>query len=421
MIAGILNESRGLSRIEDATGSMNDLPTVYGYKAYHKKDKFLVYGGDPVSSDIAFSKLLGEFLERQQLCDPYFTHSTKDISLSELKSIFNVNFPYEYHEFTESQNKEMPEIAFNMDHKIRAIKVKDIITNKNVLYPESIFFYGDWIRGEKFILKEANSNGAAGGFTVEMARKNALYELIERDAFLLFWYTKSKAQEILIDENFGDRNLSLINRVHKYGISFRFYNITSDISVPTVLLKAVDNLSKDKKVFVTCSTRSSFEEAINVVINEGYQMLHIFDKRMNLEEYFYDFDKNEIDLDLGRVNAHERVRVTFGKNSNIMDFLEGEKISLKELKDLEIEDKSSSILEKMKQAISNINVYEYISKDPLLKQIGYVVLKEYSPQMLSLYLRERFATPISRRIEQFKKHKGDNTPYVINNFPHPYP
>ncbi|MCY3884586.1 MAG: TOMM precursor leader peptide-binding protein [Gammaproteobacteria bacterium] len=79
----------------------------------------------------------------------------------------------------------------------------------------------------------ADSNGCAAGNSVEEAILQGFYELVERDAFAIWWYNRLKVPEIDI-HSFDDDFLSgARDYYHKRDREIWILDITADINIPT--------------------------------------------------------------------------------------------------------------------------------------------------------------------------------------------
>ena len=79
----------------------------------------------------------------------------------------------------------------------------------------------------------ADSNGCAAGNTLEEAILQGFFELVERDAFALWWYNRISRPEVHL-ESFGDEYLACAQDYYrKYDRDLWVLDITSDLGIPT--------------------------------------------------------------------------------------------------------------------------------------------------------------------------------------------
>ena len=80
---------------------------------------------------------------------------------------------------------------------------------------------------------QADSNGCAAGNTVEEAIVQGFLELVERDAYAIWWYNQSQRAEVDLD-HFNDSYVQdLKNQLADTGRKLWVLDITSDLGVPT--------------------------------------------------------------------------------------------------------------------------------------------------------------------------------------------
>ncbi|MFJ3406197.1 TOMM precursor leader peptide-binding protein [Promicromonospora sp. NPDC090134] len=104
-----------------------------------------------------------------------------------------------------------------------------------VLVPEHVAFWHETGTGARFFYE--SSNGCAVGGTLEEAALHGLCEVIERDAFLLAWYSRSRLREVVLDlQDPGLADLApAVDLLAERGLRLRVLDLTSDFGVPVAL------------------------------------------------------------------------------------------------------------------------------------------------------------------------------------------
>lgn len=105
------------------------------------------------------------------------------------------------------------------------------LQERPILVPEHVAYWHGGQGQPKFLYE--SSNGCAVGGSLEEAALYGLFEVIERDAFLLTWYSQTRLQEIRLDtlpEMGHVRDL-----VAERGLTLKVLDMTSDFGVPTAL------------------------------------------------------------------------------------------------------------------------------------------------------------------------------------------
>jgi len=85
----------------------------------------------------------------------------------------------------------------------------------------------------------ATSNGLAAGRDLPSAILAGLYELIERDAFVIGWLNRIPARRIVFDEKEGNVGI-IVQHYRRYGVEIAAFDITTDIAVPAIMGLAID-------------------------------------------------------------------------------------------------------------------------------------------------------------------------------------
>lgn len=95
----------------------------------------------------------------------------------------------------------------------------------------------------------ATSNGLAAGPTLQSAILSGLYELIERDAFLINWMNRLPAPRVDYSTATG---IATRIRSHyaRFGVEAAVFDITNDIGVPVMMAMALDHSGNGPSVVI---------------------------------------------------------------------------------------------------------------------------------------------------------------------------
>jgi ribosomal protein S12 methylthiotransferase accessory factor len=85
---------------------------------------------------------------------------------------------------------------------------------------------------------QVTSNGLAAGATLTDASLHAVFELVERDAFMLTWFGHLPAKRIILDETLPDGISGVLERLEELGATVECYEINAGIDIPVVLCVA---------------------------------------------------------------------------------------------------------------------------------------------------------------------------------------
>lgn len=102
---------------------------------------------------------------------------------------------------------------------------------RRVLVPEHVAYWHAGRAQERFLYE--SSNGCAVGGTLPEAVLYGLFEVVERDAFLLAWYSRTRLR--LIEGADDPDLLHLSDLLTERGLTLRLFDLTSDLGIPTVL------------------------------------------------------------------------------------------------------------------------------------------------------------------------------------------
>lgn len=109
----------------------------------------------------------------------------------------------------------------------------DLGGDRQVLVPEHAAYHGVHRPGAGRFLFESSS-GCAVGSCLEEAVLHACLETIERDAFLLTWYTGAPPAALTMPPDVDPVTRHLVDRIAAEGYTLRLFDITSDIGVPVI-------------------------------------------------------------------------------------------------------------------------------------------------------------------------------------------
>ncbi|MET7328998.1 TOMM precursor leader peptide-binding protein [Nonomuraea sp. NPDC005650] len=105
-----------------------------------------------------------------------------------------------------------------------------------LLVPAAITYYHLIDQAGRFV--QECSNGCASGGCLEEAILHAILELIERDAFLIAWYTKLRLREIDPYSCTTVRSRLMMDRISMYGYDIRLFDARIEFPMPVVVVVA---------------------------------------------------------------------------------------------------------------------------------------------------------------------------------------
>lgn len=124
---------------------------------------------------------------------------------------------------------------FDVNQKYRWVWAYELTQNRKVLVPEQLAYYFVPARNDSPLFAFEVSNGCALGGSLAEAIYYGLFEVIERDAFLLTWYRGIQIPLIEIPENGFGLLWAEIRRFELMtGMKIEFYDCTTDNGIPAV-------------------------------------------------------------------------------------------------------------------------------------------------------------------------------------------
>jgi thiazole/oxazole-forming peptide maturase SagD family component len=176
--------------------------------------------------------------------------------------------------------------VFNSDLAMHWTRARSPLGDEVLVPAQDIWFSVQDLPGEPAFI-EQSTNGCALGSSVEEAALFALFEAIERDAYLLMWYLQRPCAEIdpdsIEDESFQILRCRWELEFRDY--SFHLFDITADTAVPAVAAMAVRRRGQGPKTFHGAAARLSAGHACRVALEDIASFSHHMDetrRRMSL-------------------------------------------------------------------------------------------------------------------------------------------
>jgi ribosomal protein S12 methylthiotransferase accessory factor len=126
------------------------------------------------------------------------------------------------------------------------------------------------------LIGPAISTGCACARNMEEALLYGLYELIERDAFMIAWRNCLSLPEVIIDPA-SDLSAVFISRFSRPGLEFRIWQTTLDLGIPSFLGMLTDRRGTTSRMIVGGSANHDPERAVLKTLCELTQGLSWLD------------------------------------------------------------------------------------------------------------------------------------------------
>lgn len=371
------------------------------------------------SEDEALLKCLGEALERHCLRNYDKSNLVTSTYLSLSSKAID---PKVFINFSNAQREKRGFEMFNFNDSTMFSWIKgfDLINERTVFIPAQLVYLSYKLNeGEKWIYLPI-SIGAAGGSSVIATIVRGIYEIIERDAFLIFYLNKLSGMKIDLHSIADEKIKFCIKSIESYNLKLYCFEITAELRIPTFLSMVIDETGIGPAVSLGLRANLDPQTAILGSIQEalhsrGWIRRKVEDnpgilkkvKRRHIETLedraLLWYSKKNI-IRLNSFLKQPKMKVKFKKNN--YSFLEQLKSLLKTLK------------------INNMNVFFVDVTLPIIQKAGYHVVKVLIPELQPFYLIEDFPYCGGERLYQVPKRLGllnhETSEKSLNKFPHPF-
>jgi ribosomal protein S12 methylthiotransferase accessory factor len=176
--------------------------------------------------------------------------------------------PRELAPFSEEQRREpgFPFARFEDDEQIAWVSAFSFSDERPLWVPAEAVYLGAHCRHVHMV---GTSSGLAAGPTLEEALAGAIYELIERDAFMITWAGRRTPPEIDLDRCTYPEVGELRRRAAGGRVELRAFDLTTDVAVPTFLGVAIAAGGRVPSLAVGAASRLSGRAAIAKALLEA--------------------------------------------------------------------------------------------------------------------------------------------------------
>ncbi|MBI2675426.1 MAG: YcaO-like family protein [Candidatus Aenigmarchaeota archaeon] len=377
----------------------------------YKQDE--ITGGVSFDSKIAELRALAEAMERY--CSAIYKE--KDFVIAAHKDIERdaVN-PVEFRKFSVKQlsRPQFKICRFDEKTEFRWTEAYSFFKRKNIMVPAQLVYVPYSFRKER-IIRLPISTGSACGITYSGAIYRGLCEVVERDAFMIYYLNKMPAAEVDLEASENDAIGKLVSAYRRYRLEIRVFDITTDIQIPVFLGILVDRTGKGPAITVGAKAGLDAEKTIIGAMEEAYltrpwirELLLKPDERISeRNELLDDIDKRGIFWSKRNMIKH-------------LDFL----LKSKETKSVNEYKKvgKKNMLEVCFSFLKKMDVFFRDLTTPEIREIGFKVVKILIPQMHPLHLNEEYKYLGGERLYSvpetlgFHRKRGGE----LNRIPHPF-
>lgn len=382
---------------------------MYAIEANINKRKFFSYGR---TVDLSGSKnaAILELLERYSSMVPQFKESIYDTYSNLVKKGKQVVHPNKYilHERQ----------SFDREKKMYWSLCTELHTGEQFLIPEQMMYFDNQLlrKEDRYIYE--TSNGSALGGSLEEAMVYGMLEAVERDCFLVHWYTK-KLPKIIDSLSIKNPNVKqLLSVFEQQGYDTYIFDITLETEIPTVwILMRNKNSNANLYLYNAAGAHYDPESAIFAALVEAGTSVIVYEEKLEDEKETlrYLIDHPE---EVTRMEDHVNY-YAFKENASAFDYI------LDHIDELE-----TTTLDQMTPgfAFSFKNIFEKVSQhhkeiyyadmsNQLIDEMGLAVVKVFIPTLQPMTFGKQNERLNRRRLESIVG-KGK---LKVGKDPHPFP
>lgn len=245
----------------------NDYPKLFQYSATDQNYKERGGGFDFYDKELAIRKAVSEFIEVYSLTnvdkDKIFKSNYEKLKNKAI-SIEDLVIPYQ------DKTQRTKNTITSKDY-IYFTQGFDLLRNRKIFIPAHLIYFPIKFR-EKKLFREPNSNGAATDIELKRALIKGILELIERDAFLVYYLNSLLGEPLEIDDNPKIENL--ISTFRRYNLEVYIFYQPTDINVFNITSLAIDKSGLNIIVSVGSCSDFNLENAIIKSLTEVTQILN---------------------------------------------------------------------------------------------------------------------------------------------------
>src|SRR5258706_3535276 len=243
----------------------SDDPKIYQYHAQVKdksikmSDRTNSSGLSFFSQEVAALKCLVEALERHS----YSTYDKKTIVFAKSAELKYPAIPISsIVSFSDKQRKEDPSLKLDPNGKFGWVLGKNLLSRESAYLPAQLVYLSYKRKLHEDLIRLPISTGCAAGSLPTAAICRGIYEIIERDAFMITYLNKLSVKRVLIENSKNKDILYIVKEAHDYKFQLFLFDITTDIPVPTFLAILMDKTGIGPAISVGAKSHLKAEEAM---------------------------------------------------------------------------------------------------------------------------------------------------------------
>jgi ribosomal protein S12 methylthiotransferase accessory factor len=234
-------------------------------------------GGAAFTADAALVATYGEAIERYCGCvyqeRKLRTAAYADIAESAVDPTAVVNFSPDQQTAMDDDTE-----LCDTDDELSWVAGESLSTGASTHVPAQLVYLSYPPNGDPFV-RNPTSSGLATGESPEMAIHNGLYELIERDAFMIYYLTETELP-VIDPVSAPSRIRRLVERVTAHGLELTLLDATTDLGVPVVIAVLIDSAARPAVTVAAAAgaaVTDGIEQALAEVVQTRLSAVHRLD------------------------------------------------------------------------------------------------------------------------------------------------
>jgi len=369
------------------------------------------------SQENAVLKALAEAIERYN--NFAFFKSTVDYvgkySEIERRAIDPKKFIY----FSNKQlgKKAYKKFIIHNDSTFRWTEVKSISNKLTRLVPCQAIYLSYPRAKKEPIIYPSISTGAAGHFSLDSAILSGVYEILERDAFMIFYLNRLKPRRFDLASSENKEIKSLCEISQRYNLEIFSLDIMTDLEIPSIASVIIDRSGLSKAVSVGLKSNLNVEKAIIGSIHEA------FHTRTWIREAYIQKPTKITQKELVKDSSIMNRGLFWYPPESIQElsfFIQNlDNTKIKPInRNISDEDQLSKLKNVLAEKGHEIYYKDITSK--YFKDIPFRVVKVIIPGMQPVYLNEKYPLFGGSRLKSVPIALGRKSSKSLNSYPHPF-
>lgn len=366
---------------------------------------------------------LGEAIERHCMQHPHHTQNELIISsYTDLKSkkvdIFSIT---SFSTSERVENRVLCPLAYDIFSEFCWAPVTNAVTGKIVYAPWQWFSFSHLhtvlsatTTHNEPLLSPPISTGAAAGQTINHAVLAGLLEVIERDAFMIYWLQQLPARRIDLDSIEDDRVRALRDLARDYRIELEVLYLETDAPVHTVCSVVIDRTMVGPAVYVEAKSGFDLVEIIHDLLQDQLAQRGALYRLWERNEDLQDVPAADLNHVAGILYWQKPERL-----NDIAPFISGPVCAVTELPKYDVgitvDEKLAHLYNWCRE--SNYPVYYRELISPKMKKMaeGVSAVMVRVPDLQPLYVEEQYKATGGTRLQSIPRSLGYTPRYDLES------